>query len=118
MDHDDACNLQLPSRSKAACCGYSASVTELESKQIQDQAAHRLSQMPVDQRPAINLDHLTKPGLKNFMPGIVDDAMKVGQAYRFGVSASVWKGSSGDPCVLLEGPKGGAIIGTGKSFQS
>jgi hypothetical protein len=68
----------------------------------------------VHQRPTINLDHITKPGLKSFAPGTIDFADAKSNAFRYGISASLWKGSSGGPCFLLDGPLPGAIIGTGK----
>lgn len=71
----------------------------------------------IQQCPAINLDHITKPGLKSFAPGTVDYANGHDKDIRYGVSASVWKGSSGGPCIILEGPLAGAIIGTGKKFS-
>ena len=67
------------------------------------------------QRPAINLDHVTKPDLKSFAPGTIDVADATTNAFRYGISASLWKGSSGGPCLILEGPLAGAIIGTGKT---
>jgi hypothetical protein len=68
----------------------------------------------VYQRPVINLDHVTKPDFKSFAPGTIDFADAKSNAFRYGISASVWKGSSGGPCFLLDGPLAGAIIGTGK----
>lgn len=47
LERDEAYDNQLPVASKAACCGYSAAVSETDSKHIQDQAAHHLSQVPV-----------------------------------------------------------------------
>lgn len=64
----------------------------------------------------INLDHVTKPDSKSFAPGTIDHAEVQTNAVRFGISASIWKGSSGGPCFLLDGPMAGAIIGTGKKF--
>ena len=47
----------------------------------------------------------------------MDYANEHDKVVKYGVSGSVWKGSSGGPCVILEGPLAGAIIGTGeKSF--
>jgi hypothetical protein len=48
LERDEAYNNQLPVASKAACCGYSAAVSEEDSKHIQQQAAHHLSKVPVD----------------------------------------------------------------------
>lgn len=136
MEGDDAYSSQLQIGTKAACCGFNGSVSELHSRMIQDQAAQYLSQVPlasvscyscpnhsmleklvVPQRPAINLDHIAKPGMKSFAPGTVDYANGASKVIRYGVSASVWKGSSGGPCIILEGPSAGAIIGTGKRIS-
>lgn len=48
LEWDDARKNQLQQGSSAACCGFSAAVGEDESKQIQDQAAHYLSNVPLD----------------------------------------------------------------------
>jgi hypothetical protein len=47
LERDDAFSNQLPVESKAACCGYSAAVSAEESREIQDQAAHHLSKIPL-----------------------------------------------------------------------
>lgn len=47
MERDDVYSHQLPTGAKAACCGFSGAISEFQSKQVQDQAAHHLSQMPV-----------------------------------------------------------------------
>lgn len=72
----------------------------------------------VHQRPTLNLDHVTKPDYKSFAPGTIDFADAKSKAFRYGISASLWKGSSGGPCFLLDGPLAGAIIGTGKKSIS
>ena len=65
-----------------------------------------------------DLDIVTKPQMKSFAPGTLDKAEANDQRTVFGVSASLWKGSSGGPCVLLDGFEGGAIIGLGKNVSS
>lgn len=47
LERDEAYNNQLPVHSKAACCGFSASVSEQASREIQSQAAHHLSKVPL-----------------------------------------------------------------------
>jgi hypothetical protein len=47
LERDDAFSDQLPVGSKAACCGYSAAVSAQETREIQDQAAHHLSRIPL-----------------------------------------------------------------------
>ena len=47
MDGDNAWQSQLPTGTKAACCGFNGSISELHSKMVQDQAAHHLSQVPL-----------------------------------------------------------------------
>jgi hypothetical protein len=61
---------------------------------------------------------VTKPSMKSFAPGTLDKIEGRGNIVRFGVSASLWKGSSGGPCVLLSGIGAGKIIGLGKKFSS
>lgn len=135
LERDDAFSNKLLVGSKAGCCGYSALVSDKDSQEIQDQAAHHLYKLdlrPVSscsimdekktwletlQRPKINLDHVAKPGLKSFAPGTVDKADAATNAFRYGVSASLWMGASGGPCFLLEGAMAGAIIGTGKKIS-
>jgi hypothetical protein len=68
------------------------------------------------QCPAINLDHITKPEFKSLASGTIDHADAQTNTFKYGISASLWKGSSGGPCFLLEGAMAGAIIGTGKKF--
>ena len=46
-------------------------------------------------------------------PGTLDRANYKEETI-FGVSSTLWKGSSGGPCVILDGPSAGAIIGLGK----
>ena len=53
--------------------------------------------------------------MKSFAPGTLDQADANEQRTNFGVSASLWKGSSGGPCVLLDGFEAGGIIGLGKN---
>jgi hypothetical protein len=55
--------------------------------------------------PSIDFDEIIKPAMKSFAPGTVDRADG-----GVDVSASVWKGSSGGPCVQLEGGSAGAIF--------
>ena len=45
LERDDAFSNQLPVGSKAACCGFSATVSAEGSRKIQDQAAHQLYKM-------------------------------------------------------------------------
>ena len=54
--------------------------------------------------------------MKSFAPGTLDMANATGDFTRFGVSSSLWKGSSGGPCVLLDGNEAGGIIGLGNDF--
>lgn len=64
----------------------------------------------------IDLDMVTKPSMKSFAPGTLDFAAANGESMIWGVSASLWKGSSGGPCIVLDGEKAGGIIGLGKSI--
>ncbi len=56
--------------------------------------------------------------MKSFAPGTLDCAEARDETILLGVSASLWKGSSGGPCILLDGEEGGAIIGLGKNISS
>ena len=47
LEREEAYHNQLPVHSKAACCGFSASVSEQASREIQSQAAHHLSKVPL-----------------------------------------------------------------------
>ena len=47
LERDDAYSRQLPVGCKAACCGYSTTVSEDDSRKVQDQAAHVLSKVPL-----------------------------------------------------------------------
>lgn len=74
----------------------------------------RLQALTIKQAEPIDLDNVTKPQMKNFAPGTLDKEHANDERTVFEVSASLWKGSSGGPCVLLDGIEGGAIIGLGK----
>ena len=52
--------------------------------------------------------------MKSFSPGTIDKGEARPTMVKLGVSASVWKGGSGGPCVLLDGIEAGKIIGLGK----
>ena len=56
--------------------------------------------------------------MRGFAPGTLDKIEARGNDIRLGVSASLWKGSSGGPCVLLSGIGAGKIIGLGKKISS
>ena len=58
-----------------------------------------------------NLSHVIKPAMKIFAPGTLDRAEKLPSTIRYGISASVWKGANGGPCIILEGAMAGAFIG-------
>jgi hypothetical protein len=64
--------------------------------------------------PSIDFDEIIKPAMKSFAPGTVDRVDEGVNVIMYGVSASLWKGSSGGPCVQLEGGSAGAIFGLGK----
>ena len=49
MNRNEACHNQLSAGVKAACCGFSGLLFEEELKQIQNQAAHHLDQIPLQQ---------------------------------------------------------------------
>ena len=53
--------------------------------------------------------------MKSFAPGTLDKGNANANRTLFGVSASLWKGSSGGPCVMLDGATPGAIIGLGEN---
>lgn len=52
--------------------------------------------------------------MKSFAPGTFDNATTVGDQLLYGVSATLWKGSSGGPCIILDGQQNGKIMGLGK----
>ena len=61
-----------------------------------------------------SFDSVIKPDFRNFAPGTLDSGYAEELRSAMGVSCSLWKGSSGGPCILLEGQYAGAIIGLGK----
>ncbi|MCJ1464633.1 hypothetical protein MMC07_003246 [Pseudocyphellaria aurata] len=65
----------------------------------------------------INLDLVTKPQMRSFAPGTLDLADATEKKTVFGVSSSLWNGSSGGPCVMLDGSEGGAIIGLVRGYD-
>lgn len=68
------------------------------------------------QMPELDLNVVTKPGFRSFAPGSLDKAEISGRGPTFGVSSTLWKGSSGGPCFFLDGKLAGVIIGLGKHF--
>lgn len=66
----------------------------------------------------LDLENAIKPQMRIFAPGTLDKTTAEDEWAIFGVSCSLWKGSSGGPCVLLDGPEAGAIIGLGMEFPS
>ena len=52
--------------------------------------------------------------MRSCAPGTLDLADSNEKRTIFGVSSTLWKGSSGGPCLVLNGPSAGAIIGLGK----
>ena len=59
-----------------------------------------------------------KPGLKSLAPGTIDNASGSEESVKIGVSCTLWKGTSGGPCILLDGHEAGAIIGHGEIDNS
>lgn len=62
------------------------------------------------------MDAVTKPGMKSYASGTLDLGLATEISTRLGVSCSLWKGSSGGPCVVLDGASSGGIVGLGKNF--
>lgn len=138
MDRDEAAQMNIRSGSKVACIGYSGQIDTLDAKQITWEMAIQLRhkvpaasfevsfleirefkiQLLIQIQP-LNFDTLTKSQMKSFAPGTLDNARINDGLLLYGVSASLWKGSSGGPCVLLDGSENGRIIGLGeKTFFS
>lgn len=67
--------------------------------------------------PLLDVNQIIKPETKYVAHGSVDRVDVGVDSVLFGVSASTWKGSSGGPCVITEGPLTGAIIGLGKNLS-
>ena len=96
------------------CVGYCGEVTDDASKAIHEEAHKRVGIVLGPTAPKaepIDLHETLKPGMKTMAPGTWDHAEAGPDRTRLGVSCSLWKGTSGGPCVLLDGLKGGGIIG-------
>lgn len=63
------------------------------------------------------LMELMKPQMRGLAPGTLDKGDTNEKRTIFGASSSLWKGSSGGPCVLLDEFEGGFIIGLGNTFS-
>lgn len=61
----------------------------------------------------MNFKVVAKPTTRTFAPGTLDKADAHNERVTFGVSCSVWKGSSGGPCVVMDGDAAGGIMGLG-----
>ncbi|MCJ1236985.1 hypothetical protein MMC14_004969 [Varicellaria rhodocarpa] len=86
---------------KAACVGYSGRIDEAEAAQLRQVAQGMVQQrlqysanldwtvLITMQVPPIDLDKLTKPGMKSCAPGTVDNARMKDNFPVFGVSATL-----------------------------
>ncbi len=61
----------------------------------------------------MNFDDITKPGMKSVGSGSLVLAEIQDDHVKYGVTIPLWYGSSGGPCVVLDGPRAGQIIGLG-----
>lgn len=82
--------------------GYNGRVSEGDEERVKDVAAIPLQkslQHLAFSIERLDLDMVTKPQMKRFAPGTLRTL--VTNALLFGVSCSLWKGSSGGPCVVI-----------------
>ncbi|KAL9099348.1 MAG: hypothetical protein Q9163_005139 [Psora crenata] len=113
-------NQNLGPGRKVACVGYSGKINDEDKTKIKNEAAIQLRKnLPQSGYLAepIDLDLVTKPQMKSFAPGTLDQADANDKRTILGVSASLWKGSSGGPCVLLDGSGAGAVIGLVRGYD-
>lgn len=117
IEHDQAGQSGLSAGRKIACVGFSQKLHDDDRQRILYQAAiklqHRLPQFWTLVE-AMDLDEVVKAEARCFSPGLLDEAEFNDKNVLYGVSASLWKGNSGGPCIVLDGNEAGGILGLGK----
>ena len=136
LEREDVHAYKIRDGVQVACIGYNGRMTDAESAVLRTEISTQLHRWLQHKAFEVNfefselgvyrllnarqvgqpdVDPVTKAALKSFAPGTLDALRADEKSVLMGVSSSLWKGSSGGPCVILEGPLAGAIIGTGKS---
>ncbi|KAL8918898.1 MAG: hypothetical protein Q9208_007079 [Pyrenodesmia sp. 3 TL-2023] len=116
IERDEAGQSTLSPGRPVGCIGYSGRIHEEDRVKILQQAAVQLVQeMPLTYSSveAMDLDDVVKAESRCFAPGTLDVADADPSQILYGVSSTLWKGSSGGPCVILSGDEGGRILGLG-----
>lgn len=133
VEPDEATEYGVAHGTAVACVGYCGSASEADTKAVGDAARQQLSQkldtlihkvsvsyssfapheLRPTQVPPLDFDEITKPGMKSVGSGSLVAADRQGDRVKYGVTVPLWYGSSGGPCVLLDGPRAGQIIGLG-----
>lgn len=106
---------------KMGCIGFNGKIEYDDQVKIVQQAEKMLQQkLPYFPDPlrGFNLDEHVKAEARCIAPGTLDKAEANADHILYGISSTLWKGSSGGPCVVLDGNKAGRIVGLGKSYAS
>ena len=120
MDRNEVKDSYFPG-GRVACVGFSSSLELADINAVRQGAQDQLmakcgsSAIANDQ---FDLSNITKPGFRSVAPGNFDFAHATEGGIYYGVSASLWKGSGGGPCILLDGPNAGKIIGLVRGFET
>ncbi|KAL8914845.1 MAG: hypothetical protein Q9171_000681 [Xanthocarpia ochracea] len=101
-----------------ACVGFSGSIHGDDANAVRKNADDQVNWLLTPHQRVIHtnffdLHKVTKPEMMSFCPGHLDSGDTNEARMILGVSCTLWKGSSGGPCVLLDGLGAGRIIGLG-----
>ncbi|KAL8994378.1 MAG: hypothetical protein Q9169_005642 [Polycauliona sp. 2 TL-2023] len=116
MECEEVMKGELKSGMRMAWVGFNGRIRNEDRWKIQDQVYRGLRGKVTFLDSAMkefDLDELVKPESRCMMPGTLDAARVHAEHVVFGVSASLWQGSSGGPCVVLVGKNAGRIVGLG-----
>ncbi|KAL8958306.1 MAG: hypothetical protein Q9183_005864, partial [Haloplaca sp. 2 TL-2023] len=126
LERNEAVLSEMKAGQKMGCIGFSGKIDDeddqvtilqqlAENMSLQQQQQHKLPQpysSSSDPLRGSNLDDHIQAETRCLAPGTIDKAEANDDHILYGIiSSTPWKGSSGAPCVVLDGPKAGRIIG-------
>ncbi|KAL8916219.1 MAG: hypothetical protein Q9172_006399 [Xanthocarpia lactea] len=105
-----------------ACVGFSGSIHKDDADAVRKSADDQVNWLLTPHQRVIHtnsfdLHKVMKPEMMSFCPGHLDSGDTNEARMILGVSCTLWKGSSGGPCVLLDGAGAGRIIGLASENQ-
>ncbi|CAO1605460.1 hypothetical protein XANCAGTX0491_008978 [Xanthoria calcicola] len=114
LEREEVEQLNLQPKTQMACIGFNGSIQHHDRILIVEQIERALLHNSTDFNNSLNgfdLDNYIKAGTRSMAAGTLDHAAIYQEHIYYGVSSSLWRGSSGGPCVIMEGEHAGRIIG-------